>query len=507
MVIMALFGLGVVVAANANNNNNNNMHPNMPYTLSNPAPGHAGERRKFSSSEFFEVDSTVMKMRYSEVVWRTLPAVALPQEIISRYAGRTMAVTGFEVDLLRNNRTTGKTEPVAAYDSYNHHYGVSLVSSAVRLKLDAEGRAMGPDLGHGKMLEFETVGGADPPPDARLAQSFIHGNGQEHRQIFHGAPRGYAQPLYSPGQFVVTPMQISSNDGTGRKGTPHNPWLLPRAKQSGVPAHAPYAPLLECPCTTRINRTALKVDGDCRNEPLSDLWATRNPTCNASTYVGGLSCCPDGHFLLDADQTPPPFVDETFFRFRFYFEDYDAKSHEQIDHVEWAGNGCDSGCGGKCPNSCHHIEWDVVAGVGSSAGRDVAAFQSTFPAGHMLAAGCTPHDVQCMDGRNVGPAGFKLIMAAAHCHAPNCLRQTLVNKDSGEMLCDGKPVHGKSAEVYDEEGYLSTPPCLWGSDEEGLLPPPVLLKNTTLQMVTYFNSTFGHPGQMGIWQMKAARVA
>jgi hypothetical protein len=57
-VIMALFGLGVVVAANANNNNNNNMHPNMPYTLSNPAPGHAGERRKFSSSEFFEVDST-----------------------------------------------------------------------------------------------------------------------------------------------------------------------------------------------------------------------------------------------------------------------------------------------------------------------------------------------------------------------------------------------------------------------------------------------------------------
>jgi hypothetical protein len=263
-----------------------------------------------------DIAIAVMKMRYSEVVWRTLPAVALPQEIISRYAGRTMAVTGFEVDLLRNNRTTGKTEPVAAYDSYNHHYGVSLVSSAVRLKLDAEGRAMGPDLGHGKMLEFETVGGADPPPDARLAQSFIHGNGQEHRQIFHGAPRGYAQPLYSPGQFVVTPMQISSNDGTGRKGTPHNPWLLPRAKQSGVPAHAPYAPLLECPCTTRINRTALKVDGDCRNEPLSDLWATRNPTCNASTYVGGLTCCPDGHFLLDADQTPPPFVDETFFRVR-----------------------------------------------------------------------------------------------------------------------------------------------------------------------------------------------
>ena len=75
--------------------------------------------------------------------------------------------------------------------------------------------------------------------------------------------------------------------------------------------------------------------------------------------MGGLNCCPDGGFLLDADQTPPPFVDEVFFRFRFYFEDHDPAKHQDINHVEWAGNGCDSGCG-KCPNRCKHIEWDVV---------------------------------------------------------------------------------------------------------------------------------------------------
>merc|ERR1712216_717488 len=57
-----------------------------------------------------------------------------------------------------------------------------------------------------------------------------------------------------------------------------------------------------------------------------------------------------------------------------------------------------------------------------------------------------------------------------------------------------------------EAGYLFTPPCLWGSPEDGLLPPPVLFENTTLQMLTVFNSTYDHPGQMGIWQMKAAPV-
>ena len=74
-------------------------------------------------------------------------------------------------------------------------------------------------------------------------------------------------------------------------------------------------------------------------------------------------------------------------------------------------------------------------------------------------------------------------------------------------MCVGVPTHGKTRLVFDEDGYLSTSPCLWGSPEDGLLPPPVLLRNTTLQMVTYFNSTWGHPGQMGIWQMKAAPVA
>jgi len=210
--------------------------------------------------------------------------------------------------------------------------------------------------------------------------------------------------------------------------------------------------------------------------------------------------------LLDADQTPPPFVDEVYFKFRFYYDDYDPDFHQVLHHVEWSLNGCDSGAGGPNPMACRHIDFDIIKGVGSPAGSDVQMLMSTFPARFMLETSCNSTFGQCMDGSKVGPNGFKLIMAAAHCHAPNCLRQDLINMDTGEPLCVGVPVHGQSENVFDEMGYLFIPPCTWGSLEEGFRRPPVLYMNTTLRMVTYFNSTYGHTGQMGIWQMKAAYV-
>jgi hypothetical protein len=246
---------------------------------------------------------------------------------------------------------------------------------------------------------------------------------------------------------------------------------------------------------------------DCKPEPLSDLLRDNNPTCQVSSYAGGLACCVNHQFLLDADQEPPDFVDEIYFKFRFYFEDYNPAVHQVIHHVEWSQNGCNSGAGGPNPMACSHIEFDVVKGVGSSVGPDVQVFQSTFPARGMLETSCTPKDGQCMDGSKVGPGGIKLILAATHCHAPNCLRQELFNADTGEAICITTPILGDSEEVFDELGYLYAPPCAWGSSQaEGFMPPPVIHMNTNLKMVTYFNSTYVHPGQMGIWQMKAAYV-
>jgi hypothetical protein len=262
-----------------------------------------------------------------------------------------------------------------------------------------------------------------------------------------------------------------------------------------------------CLCSDGIKTIdGIPYDGDCKPEPLSDLLRDQNPTCEVSSYVGGLACCFDKQYLLDADQTPPPFVDEVYFKFRFYFEDHNPALHQELYHVEWSQNGCDSGAGGPNEHGCRHIEYDVVKGV-SNGGPNIQMFTSTFPAGGMLESKCEPTDGQCMDGTKIPPDGtFKLVMAAAHCHAPNCIRQELINMDTGEMICLGVPHVGTSEEVFDEEGYLYFPPCKWGTAEEGLFPPPLFTKNTTLRMITYYNSTYGHPGQMGIWQMKAAFV-
>jgi len=250
----------------------------------------------------------------------------------------------------------------------------------------------------------------------------------------------------------------------------------------------------------------IPYDGGCKPEPLSDLLRDNNPTCQVDTYVGGLACCLNKKFLLDEDQTIPPFVDEIYFKFRFYFEDHNPAVHQDIYHVEWSNNGCDSGAGGPNPLGCAHIEYDIVKGVSSPMGPNIQMFTSTFPAGGMLETKCEPIDGQCMDGSKVGEKGFKLMMAAAHCHAPNCIRQELINVETGEMICLATPHVGTGEEVFNEEGYLYFPPCTWGSEQEGLYSPPIFQKNTTLKMITYYNSTYGHPGQMGIWQMKGAYV-
>merc|ERR1711871_611942 len=89
------------------------------------------------------------------------------------------------------------------------------------------------------------------------------------------------------------------------------------------------------------------------------MGESNNPTCDASTYVGGMACCRDGTFLLDADQEVPEYVDEVYWKWRFYFTDYVPSKHTSVFHLEWALNGCDSGGPQGIPTACRHIEYDV----------------------------------------------------------------------------------------------------------------------------------------------------
>ena len=89
-------------------------------------------------------------------------------------------------------------------------------------------------------------------------------------------------------------------------------------------------------------------------------------------------------------------------------------------------------------------------------------------------------------------------------HAPSCMSMELWDSDTGELVCRNDALYGTgSSRVADEKAYVvGIPPCLWGSEEEGLLPPPRLGLNTRLRSVKHVNSTYYHYGVMAQWQMR-----
>jgi hypothetical protein len=73
------------------------MNP-FPYLIANPLSASAATRTY--RGEFFEVYGPNTTSRYSEVSWDSQP-VQLPPSIVQRFDGQVMAVTGFEVDIVR----------------------------------------------------------------------------------------------------------------------------------------------------------------------------------------------------------------------------------------------------------------------------------------------------------------------------------------------------------------------------------------------------------------------
>ena len=80
-----------------------------------------------------------------------------------------------------------------------------------------------------------------------------------------------------------------------------------------------------------------------------------------------------------------------------------------------------------------------------------------------------------------------------------------------ELLCRQVSLYGKgdvAVDRFDEAGYVTLPPCLWGSAEEGLLPPVYLPPGTPMYSVQRTRNTHvGHTGQMASWQMRGVPFA
>ena len=80
----------------------------------------------------------------------------------------------------------------------------------------------------------------------------------------------------------------------------------------------------------------------------------------------------------------------------------------------------------------------------------------------------------------------------------------MINADTNDTICYTQPHYGQTDEAMNEAGYAAgIPPCLWGTAEEGLPPPPVVSLDTNITVIKKVNSTVKHYGVMGHWQMRA----
>ena len=95
---------------NANMNNGG-----IPYQISNSD----GEYSTDFTDEYFDVYGEV-RTRYSQVYWTRNDPIALPLNIVDRFKGKMMAITGYEADQVF--KTSNGDVSVPIYWAYNHHW-------------------------------------------------------------------------------------------------------------------------------------------------------------------------------------------------------------------------------------------------------------------------------------------------------------------------------------------------------------------------------------------------
>ena len=252
--------------------------------------------------------------------------------------------------------------------------------------------------------------------------------------------------------------------------------------------------------------------GVCAPPPLSMLLSTHNAICNISEYEGGLYCCHDGSILLDQAQLIPLKTDTWRLKYRFYFEEFFNNSHRNLFRVWWSTEATNN-------------EYDVPKSSSNCldaktpAAECVHEIRSKFRARDMINGVHGGGGSQCMVSGDDAACGnitlieerdggkFQLMYAAAHCHTPACISLELWNDDTNELICRNAPVYGNGTAAQDELSYIvAIPPCLWGSAQDGLAPPPILSLDSNLTTIKRANNTNGHWGVMALWQMRAAYI-
>lgn len=208
-----------------------------------------------STAKYFDVYSLPITSQYGEVYWTMMGDVNLPSNVIKQYQNKTMAIIGYEMDQVFKTENGDVSVPITW--AYNHHYEAYLVGSNAEI-VDIE-FTNDSDLGeynHGAKKTWKILEG-EIHNNIPNSQFFSEGNGGESRGSFHGYAKNMAQLIRSPSIFKLQPMQIDTRNRSPKyiNNSIFHSGILP--KHSAAPDNASYSGLLECPCTTRINKTII----------------------------------------------------------------------------------------------------------------------------------------------------------------------------------------------------------------------------------------------------------
>lgn len=213
--------------------------------------------------EFYDVLSPAMTTYYSQVWWSPLAPSKLPKEMVDKYAGKSVAIVGWEIDQVRVMPDgTEKSVPINA--CYNHHYNAQMIGGKTTFE---EVNLTGPDDPRAASILAHSHGHINYDATHYVATGgsstfMASGNGGEYRKTYHGYAPGYAIVVDSPTELQVSPMQIDTwnRDEMDIDAVMPPPFVAgPLPSAAEAPEGAMYSGLLECPMTTRITKV---VDGD-----------------------------------------------------------------------------------------------------------------------------------------------------------------------------------------------------------------------------------------------------
>jgi len=257
--------------------------------------------------DYFDVWAPEIATTYGENFWTSQGDNPLPESIVKRFAGKVMAITGYEQDQVMVDPVgqpgvhPERDVSVPINWAYNHHYMMWMTGEhAQMVEVDADPNDVS---SHGAPTKWVA---RDKPSAASRAnavaptsQLFSEGNGGESRKSFHGYPDGYAQLIDSPKTWRLIPMQIDTRrrDCGVTPDAVHNctrfePWIEPRQARYGrSAAGANYSGILECPCNSRFG-------GDPAFYPQAQTKHTEHHyatvphgACSAGQSIGTAAAC------------------------------------------------------------------------------------------------------------------------------------------------------------------------------------------------------------------------